>query len=210
MSRALAKLADCSCPPEICYAQLRCKLSPALTSGCSSLQHQAYAKLMRSTSVDTFNIILGCWTHVQVAGSSVQQTCWGWKIEKNRQHCCPAKIVVDLQVLIDQKESRFIRVTNQGSAPFSYEWNLGKELRLSVKPASGEVPPGQQALCCLAFAPRSEKHRMNSLAVSCRISSGKLYNLLLTGACHFAVLLQCCIDAAGPQQLVVRSRLKRN
>ena len=87
-----------------------------------------------------------------------------------------------LQVLIDQKESRFVRVTNKGSAAFGFEWNLGKELRLSVKPASGEVPAGQQTLCCLTFAPRSEKHRLNSLPVSCRISSGKQYNMLLTGA----------------------------
>ena len=53
---------------------------------------------------------------------------------------------------------------------------------MSVKPASGEVAAGNQALCCLTFAPRSEKHRLNSLPVSCRISSGKQYNMLLTGA----------------------------
>ncbi|KAK9833148.1 hypothetical protein WJX74_008612 [Apatococcus lobatus] len=85
------------------------------------------------------------------------------------------------QVLIDQKESRFVRITNQGSAAFSYEWNLGKEMRLSVKPAAGEMAAGQQTLCCLTFAPRSEKHRLHSLPVSCRVGSSKHYNLLLTG-----------------------------
>ena len=88
-----------------------------------------------------------------------------------------------LQVLIDQKESRFVRVTNQGSAAFGYEWDLGKELRMSVKPACGEVAAGQQALCCLTFAPRSEKHKLHFLPISCRITSGKQYNMLLTGEC---------------------------
>ena len=86
-----------------------------------------------------------------------------------------------------------MRITNQGSAAFSYEWNLGKEMRLSVKPAVGDMAAGQQTLCCLTFAPRSEKHRLHSVPISCRVGSSKHYNLLLTGpsvlpycspACH--------------------------
>lgn len=74
-----------------------------------------------------------------------------------------------------------MRITNKGSAAFSYEWNLGKEMRLAVKPAAGEMAAGQQTLCCLTFAPRSEKHRLHSVPISCRVGSSKHYNLLLTG-----------------------------
>jgi hydrocephalus-inducing protein len=95
-----------------------------------------------------------------------------------------AETKLDLgQVTVHEKCVRLFHVVNAGCTPFDFEWRAGDEPRLTVTPPQGRVGAGERAAVELCYHPTSS-HKLKGQRVSCRVSGGRTYKLMVSGAGH--------------------------
>lgn len=81
---------------------------------------------------------------------------------------------------MNDKAVKQLALVNSGAFPYTFAWDLGRNPRLSIAPPTGTVTPGQRLPCQLTFV-TSSPHRLDAYPITCTITNGPCYTMLLSG-----------------------------
>jgi hypothetical protein len=84
---------------------------------------------------------------------------------------------------MNEKCVRSFTVANKGLIPVDFEWNVGRDARLSVTPNNGRVDVGGRQAVQLCYVP-TRGHKLSDHAIKCRIVNGSTYAILMSGRGH--------------------------
>jgi hydrocephalus-inducing protein len=83
------------------------------------------------------------------------------------------------QVIINQRVAKSIAIVNTGEIGYDFDWKIGENPRLSIKPEAGTVPKGERVLCELCFH-SSGVSSLDHYPITLKIKNG---NKCVSGPC---------------------------
>jgi hydrocephalus-inducing protein len=87
------------------------------------------------------------------------------------------------QVIINQRVVKNVSIVNSGEISYDFEWRVGENPKVSIKPEVGTVPKGERVVCELVYHSHGTDV-MDHYPVSLKILNGNKYALRLSGVAH--------------------------
>lgn len=85
---------------------------------------------------------------------------------------------------MNERSVRELILVNSGSLDFTFLWRSGDAPAVSITPLSGTVRRGDRLSCELAFQPTASESSLANHEVTCTVTNGHRYRLLLSGSGH--------------------------
>jgi len=87
------------------------------------------------------------------------------------------------QVIINQRVAKAVSLVNTGEINYDFEWKMGRNPRLSIKPELGTVPKGERVVCELCYH-SSRVDVLDHYPIGLKILNGHKYQMQLSGVAH--------------------------